>query len=80
MCGLSTEKREADSSEKNWLESMPSVRTSFYADLHAKCYLNENAALLTSMNLYEASQGKNCEMGLYLSRAEDSELYESILN
>ena len=73
-------KREADPSEKNWLESMSSVRTSFYAHLHAKCYLNENAALLTSMNLYESSQVKNYEMGIYISRVEDPELYESILN
>ena len=73
-------KRELDPSEKNWLESMSSIRISFYRDLHAKCYLNENAALLTSMNLYESSQVNNYEMGLYISRAEDPELYESILN
>ena len=59
---------------------MSSVRTSFYADLHAKCYLNEDAALLTSMNLHESSQVNNYEMGLYISRDEDPELYESIFN
>lgn len=73
-------KRDVDPSEKKWLDSVSSVRTSFYADLHAKFYLNENAALLTSMNLYESSQVKNYEIGLYISKTEDPELYESILN
>ena len=42
--------------EKKWLESMTSIKTSVRKNLHAKCYLNEKEALLTSMNLYEYSQ------------------------
>ena len=73
-------KKETDPSEKQWLKSMSSVRTSFYENLHAKCYLNEDSALLTSMNLHESSQVNNYEMGVYVSRAEDPELYEFLLN
>ena len=51
----------------------------FVKDLHSKCYLNENKALVTSMNLYEYSQNNNEEMGVLVSREADEELYESII-
>ncbi len=72
-------KNELQPEENNWLESMTSIRTSFCKNLHAKCYLNENEALLTSMNLYEFSQVNNNEMGLIVSREEEPELYNQIL-
>ena len=53
-----------------------SVRTSFRENLHAKCYLNENEALVTSMNLYEFSQQNNDEMGILVSKHDDPALYE----
>ncbi len=71
-------KNELQSEENNWLESMTSVRTSFHKNLHAKCYMNEKEALLTSMNLYEFSQVNNSEMGLLISRDDEPELYEQI--
>ena len=71
-------KNELQPEENNWLESMTSIRTSFCKNLHAKCYLNENEALLTSMNLYEFSQVNNYEMGLLVSRGEEPGLYDEI--
>ena len=71
-------KNELPPAENNWLESMASIRTSFCKNLHAKCYLNENEALLTSMNLYEFSQVNNNEMGLIVSRETEPELYNEI--
>jgi hypothetical protein len=38
--------------------------------LHAKIYLNENKALITSMNLYDTSQEKNYEIGVLLKNKE----------
>ena len=72
-------KNDLKPEENNWLGSMNSIRTSFCKNLHAKCYLNENEALLTSMNLYEFSQVNNNEMGLLISRDEEPELYKDIL-
>jgi hypothetical protein len=63
--------------ENNWLESQIGVRTSINKNLHAKCYLNENEAIITSMNLYEFSQQNNNEMGIYISKAQDPELYNA---
>jgi phosphatidylserine/phosphatidylglycerophosphate/cardiolipin synthase-like enzyme len=49
-------------------------------DLHAKCYLNENTAIITSMNLYDYSQTHNREIGIKIDReiAEDKDLYNEI--
>ena len=66
--------------EKKWLASMASIRTSFRNNLHAKCYLNEKEALLTSMNLYEYSQINNDEMGMLVSREHEPDLYDKILD
>ncbi len=71
-------KNELQPEENNWLESMTSIRTSFCKNLHAKCYLNENEALLTSMNLYEFSLANNNEMGILVTREHDPELYDKI--
>ena len=71
-------KSELQPEEISWLESMDSIRTSFCKNLHAKCYLNENRALLTSMNLYEFSQVNNYEMGVLVGREDEPELYDEI--
>ncbi|WP_048206281.1 phospholipase D family protein [Methanococcoides methylutens] len=71
-------KNELQPDENNWLKSLDFVRTGFCKNLHAKCYLSEKEALVTSMNLYEFSQQNNNEMGIYVSREEDSKLYDEI--
>ncbi len=73
-------KNELQPEQINWLRTLQFVRTSFCENLHAKCYLNESEAILTSMNLYEYSQVNNQEMGVYVSKSEDPELYADILN
>lgn len=72
-------KNELRPEEKQWLASMASIRTSFRSNLHAKCYLNEREALLTSMNLYEFSQVNNDEMGIVVSKGEDPALFDKIV-
>ena len=68
-------KSELAPQEINWLRSLEFVRTSFCQNLHAKCYLNEEAAIITSMNLYDFSQVNNNEMGIYILRTSEPELY-----
>lgn len=71
-------KNELQPDENNWLKSMTSIRSSFCKDLHAKCYLNEKEVIITSMNLYEFSQVNNNEMGIYVEKESDPELYKDI--
>lgn len=44
-------------------------------NLHAKCYLNEKSAIITSMNLYAYSQVNNEEIGIYFEKDTDEEAY-----
>ena len=67
-------KNDLQPDQINWLRSLKFVRTSFCENLHAKCYLNEREAIITSMNLYEFSQVNNQEMGISIFKAEDPQL------
>jgi phosphatidylserine/phosphatidylglycerophosphate/cardiolipin synthase-like enzyme len=64
--------------DSTWLQSMPGIKLLFHKDLHAKCYFNENEAIITSMNLYMFSQQNNVEMGIYISKEKDEELYKQV--
>jgi phosphatidylserine/phosphatidylglycerophosphate/cardiolipin synthase-like enzyme len=68
-------KSELQPEEVKWLQALTYIRTSFCKNLHAKCYLNEEACIITSLNLYEFSQVNNNEMGIFMSRSEDASLY-----
>lgn len=71
-------KNELPPAEMTWLKSLRSIRSSFCQNLHAKCYLNEKEAIITSMNLHEFSQVKNNEVGIHVSKDEDAQLYKDI--
>jgi len=64
--------------DSTWLQSMPGIKLLFHKDLHAKCYFNEKEAIITSMNLYMFSQQNNVEMGIYISKEKDEELYMQV--
>jgi phosphatidylserine/phosphatidylglycerophosphate/cardiolipin synthase-like enzyme len=68
-------KSELQPEEIGWLKELSYIRTSFCRNLHAKCYLNEELCIITSLNLYEFSQVNNNEMGVLLRRSDDAELY-----
>lgn len=69
-------KSELLPAEIAWLKELAYVRTSFCKNLHAKCYLNEELCIITSLNLYEFSQVNNNEMGVLIRRGDDPELYK----
>ena len=68
-------KSELQPQEISWLKELTYIRTSFCKNLHAKCYLNEELCIVTSLNLYEFSQVNNNEMGILIRRTDDPELY-----
>tara|TARA_R110002049_G_scaffold281611_2_gene461253 strand:+ start:586 stop:1308 length:723 start_codon:yes stop_codon:yes gene_type:complete len=69
-------KSELQPMEISWLNELTFVRTSFCKNLHAKCYINESSCIITSLNLYEFSQVNNNEMGVFVSRDDDPEMYK----
>lgn len=64
--------------DSEWLKSLPDIKLWFHKDLHAKCFINEKEAIVTSMNLYMYSQQNNVEMGIYVSKEKDELLYRQI--
>lgn len=68
-------KSELQPAEISWLREQTYIRTSFCKNLHAKCYINEELCIVTSLNLYEFSQVNNNEMGILIRRSDDAELY-----
>lgn len=69
-------KSELQPTEISWLNKLTFIRTSFCKNLHAKCYINESSCIITSLNLYEFSQVNNNEMGVHVSRDDDTEMYK----
>lgn len=65
--------------ELKWMEEIDDLKVFQKKNLHAKCYINENRAIISSMNLYDYSQTSNIEMGFLIDREKDKEAYESMM-
>lgn len=68
-------KKELEGPEQQWLNTVPHIRASFCQNLHAKCYLNENLCVITSLNLHLYSQQNNNEMGVMVKRETDQQMF-----
>lgn len=64
--------------DMSFLQELQMVKVAFCENLHAKCYLNEKKAIITSMNLYAYSAQNNREMGILVEKDQDPELYDDI--
>lgn len=61
--------------ERNSLAELSRLELFYFENLHAKCYFNESEMVITSMNMYEFSQKNNREMGVFIKKLEDSQLF-----
>jgi phosphatidylserine/phosphatidylglycerophosphate/cardiolipin synthase-like enzyme len=64
--------------EVEWLKTIDRVSVTFCKNVHAKCYLNEDFGMVTSLNLYEFSQANNQEMGIIFTKRTEPDLYHSV--
>lgn len=69
-------KDELKPNEKDSLGGLKNLELYFFENLHAKCYFNESEMVITSMNMYEFSEKRNREMGVWITKATDSVLYQ----
>ena len=69
-------KSELDYKQNELLETLPCLRVFYFENLHAKCYFNEKNMVITSMNMYEFSEKNNREMGIFLDRKKDNQMFE----
>ena len=73
-------KKEITNDQKELIGRLKNTNLFYSEKLHAKCYFNESAAILTSMNLYEFSERDNLEMGFLVECTGDAILYSEIVN
>jgi hypothetical protein len=64
--------------EVECLKAIPRVSVTFCKNVHAKCYLNEDFGMVTSLNLYDFSQANNQEMGILFAKLSEPDLYHSV--
>ncbi len=64
--------------EEEKLRCLDKTEVFFLPNLHAKCYLNENRAIVTSMNLHQYSETNNREMGVAILKSEECSVYDEI--
>jgi phosphatidylserine/phosphatidylglycerophosphate/cardiolipin synthase-like enzyme len=71
-------KVELNPDEMKFLESLQFVILKYKDDLHAKCYMNDEKMIITSLNLYDFSMNNNKEMGVLIEKANpnDQELFD----
>lgn len=77
---LAYERNELQPEEVNWLRGLSFIRTNFCRNLHAKCYLNDQFCIVSSLSLHELSHAKSNEIGVLVSRHEDEELFQTLSN
>ncbi len=73
-------KNELNPSEEQKLAALHNAKKYFCENLHAKCYANEKKMLITSMNFYDFSMQNNKEMGIFITRENDQDLFENAMN
>lgn len=70
---------ELKQNELEWLQEIQDLKIFEKSDLHAKCYLNEDRAIICSMNLYDYSQYNNIEMGILITKMDDKDAFADLL-
>ncbi|MBN1159076.1 MAG: phospholipase D family protein [Bacteroidales bacterium] len=73
-------KDELKPNERNSLAELKKIELYFFENLHAKCYFNESEMVITSMNMFEFSEKNNREMGVFITKQKDPELFEKAVN
>ena len=70
--------KKEDCAEAERLKAIHRVSVTFCKNVHAKCYLNEDFGMVTSLNLYDFSQANNQEMGILFTKFTEPDLYQSV--
>ncbi|MDQ6812797.1 MAG: phospholipase D family protein [Bacteroidota bacterium] len=71
-------KQELNPDEMSFLQGLRFIILKYNESLHAKCYVNDDKMIITSMNLYQFSMANNKEMGVLIDKADpaDVQLFE----
>lgn len=69
-------KRRMDEKVMKLFRAIDNLDIHYLHELHAKCFVNEEEAIITSLNLLNGSEEKNREMGVRLERRTDRQAYD----
>ncbi len=67
-------KQELNPDEMKFLQGLRFVILKYNEDLHAKCYVNDDKMVITSLNLYEFSMANNKEMGVLIDKNDQADV------
>lgn len=67
-------KQELKPDEMSFLQGLRFVILKYNEDLHAKCYLNDDKMIITSLNLYSFSMANNKEMGVLINKNDPADI------
>lgn len=75
-------KQELNPDEMKFLQGLRFIILKYNEDLHAKCYMNDDKMIITSLNLYQFSMANNKEMGVLIDKSDpaDIQLFEDAKN
>lgn len=64
--------------DMEFLKKIRGIKIYSLDNLHAKCYMNQDTAIVTSLNLYQYSQHNNIEFGVKINKEVDVVLYNEL--
>lgn len=75
-------KQELNPDEMRFLQGLQLVILKYHEDLHAKCYVNDDKMIITSLNLYQFSMANNREMGVLIDKNDpaDAQLFKEAMD
>lgn len=71
-------KAELKPFEVNKLRLIKNLNVRYIENLHAKCYVNDTEAIISTMNLHEFSMEHNIEMGVLFGKKHDKDNYSKV--
>jgi len=73
-------KSELRDDQMKQLAELKGLELFYFENLHAKCYMNENTMVITSMNMYDFSEKNNREMGVLIEREKDTQVFKDAMD
>ena len=67
-------KQELNPDEMKFLQGLRFIILKYNESLHAKCYVNDDKMIITSLNLYEFSMANNKEMGVIIDKNDPADI------
>lgn len=67
-------KQELNPDEMKFIQSLRFISLWYNENLHAKCYMNDDKVIITSLNLYQFSMANNKEMGVIIDKNDSTDL------